>query len=511
MKINVWSLSIIFLAVTAMNVNSFATDTTTSGVVKKSDRVTPKGAPYLEIQGVRNLHGEPVEYVIGLPQNTTQNTPLIMTCHGYNDDGEDRSDDETEPEDWMDQIQWKAIELGYAFAGSEYTSGGGGDWPTLWELNFGAGPDYNGVPFYEGIEATYDLAVYTRNTYQVGGDGLGSASRVFIAGHSMGGTIACLSTIPNFGGFGIPNGFYRGVLNLAGNTDSVTLYDYFVTAIFALGEDSLRLFDRDSDSDSFMEWAGMAGAVGKVIFDMRQATGFPTPYTEDGFIRYEWRDISPIYHLNVGKHRIGPYIPSHIPFITVAGTEDVYTPDGWDITDRTWGPTPPDVNYRIGETFDEYLGRNGNPHRFYRYKCDHGTVETHGRKHLQELVEWTFDLEPVNILMSEPSIPFRTELLPNYPNPFCSETWIPFKLSTDATVTIRIFTISGTLVRNWNIGYVNAGDYTTKGKAVYWNGTDNYGARVSSGVYLYTLKADDFTATGKMVLLGREYCRDAFR
>ena len=82
----------------------------------------------LELQGVRNLHGDLVEYVIGLPQNTAQDTPLIMTCHGYNDDGEDPPDDELEPEDWMDRVQWKAIELGYAFASSEYTSGGGGDY-----------------------------------------------------------------------------------------------------------------------------------------------------------------------------------------------------------------------------------------------------------------------------------------------------------------------------------------------------------------------------------------------
>lgn len=496
MKINLWLLSTILLAITAMNPNSFAADIVTF------DRTTSKGVPYLEIQGVRYLHGEPVEYVIGLPQNTNQNTPLIMTCHGYNDDGEDPADDELEPEDWMDNIQWKAVELGYAFAGSEYTAGGGGDYPTVWELNFGPDPDYNGAPFYEGVEATYDLAVYTRNTYQVGGSGLGSASRVFIAGHSMGGAIACLSVIPNFAGLDIPNGFYRGVLNLAGNTDSVDLYDYIVTAAFATGEDFFNFLDRDIGwSGSFMEWTGLAGAAAKVTFDMKAATGFPSPYTEDGFIRYEWRDISPIHHLKVSNHRVGPYIPSYVPFITVVGTEDIHIPDGWDITDRTWGPTPPDVRYRIGETFDEYLGKNGNPHRFYRYDCDHGAVETHGRKHLQELVEWAFDLEPVNIDTSEPTIPARTELLPNYPNPLRSETWIPFRLSMDATVTIRIFTVSGTLVRNWNMGNINAGNYTAKGKAVYWDGKDNHGERVSSGVYFYTLKADDFAAMGKIIFL----------
>jgi hypothetical protein len=98
--------------------------------------------------------------------------------------------------------------------------------------------------------------------------------------------------------------------------------------------------------------------------------------------------------------------------------------------------------------------------------------------------------QPVAISTSEPSIPFRTELLPSYPNPFCSETWIPFRLSTGATVAICIFTITGTLVRNWSIGYMNAGDYITIGKAVCWDGTNNDGERASSGVYLYIFESE---------------------
>ena len=98
-------------------------------------------------------------------------------------------------------------------------------------------------------------------------------------------------------------------------------------------------------------------------------------------------------------------------------------------------------------------------------------------------------------------LPIRTAVLQNYPNPFNPETWIPFKLAQNAPVTIRIYNTKGQLVRTIALGNKNAGIYVTKDKAVYWDGRNSYGEKVASGMYFYTLRAADFTATRRMLII----------
>ena len=95
----------------------------------------------------------------------------------------------------------------------------------------------------------------------------------------------------------------------------------------------------------------------------------------------------------------------------------------------------------------------------------------------------------------------RTALLQNFPNPFNPETWIPYTLADDADVNVRIYDVGGKLVRNLDIGYQRAGRYLNREKAVYWDGRDQLGTSVSSGVYFYTLKTDRFSDTRRMVIL----------
>jgi len=102
-------------------------------------------------------------------------------------------------------------------------------------------------------------------------------------------------------------------------------------------------------------------------------------------------------------------------------------------------------------------------------------------------------------------LPTETKLLPNYPNPFNPETWIPYTLTEEAPVTIEIYNVSGQLVRRLNLGVKNRGNYVSKDKAAYWDGRTNSGERVASGVYFYTLKissqSGDFAETRKMVMM----------
>ena len=98
-------------------------------------------------------------------------------------------------------------------------------------------------------------------------------------------------------------------------------------------------------------------------------------------------------------------------------------------------------------------------------------------------------------------IPSHFALLQNYPNPFNPETWIPFKLAQDTSVTINIYDTQGQLIRTLHLGNQKAGIYATKDRAAYWNGKDSLGEKVSSGIYFYQLEAGEFRATRKMVIL----------
>jgi hypothetical protein len=92
-------------------------------------------------------------------------------------------------------------------------------------------------------------------------------------------------------------------------------------------------------------------------------------------------------------------------------------------------------------------------------------------------------------------------LYQNYPNPFNPDTWIPYTLAADMDVVIRIYNLSGQLVRTLELGHQPAGYYITKDKAAYWDGKDNFGAKVASGLYYYTLRAGEFKVTRKMAIM----------
>ena len=98
-------------------------------------------------------------------------------------------------------------------------------------------------------------------------------------------------------------------------------------------------------------------------------------------------------------------------------------------------------------------------------------------------------------------IPAETELLPNYPNPFNPETWIPYRLAEDAFVTLTIYDGSGGVVRTLEVGHRIASAYESRSKAIYWDGRNDVGEGVASGVYFYTLTAGDFSATRRMLII----------
>ncbi|MCG9132351.1 right-handed parallel beta-helix repeat-containing protein [Candidatus Poribacteria bacterium] len=96
--------------------------------------------------------------------------------------------------------------------------------------------------------------------------------------------------------------------------------------------------------------------------------------------------------------------------------------------------------------------------------------------------------------------PKETLLLANYPNPFNPETWMPYQLASPADVTLHIHAVDGSLVRMLSLGHKDIGMYQSRSRAAYWDGKNEFGEPVASGIYFYTLTAGDFTATRKMLI-----------
>ncbi len=97
--------------------------------------------------------------------------------------------------------------------------------------------------------------------------------------------------------------------------------------------------------------------------------------------------------------------------------------------------------------------------------------------------------------------PETTALLPNYPNPFNPETWIPYHLSKPAEVTLTIYGANGSVVRTLALGHQVAGMYQRRNRAAFWDGKNAAGESVATGVYFYTLTAGEYFATRKMLIL----------
>ena len=133
-----------------------------------------------------------------------------------------------------------------------------------------------------------------------------------------------------------------------------------------------------------------------------------------------------------------------------------------------------------------------------KWSIQSAIVELEGMLVRSEAEELAF-----NLLKAIPSerLPEQTQLLPNYPNPFNPETWIPFELNQDSNVSLAIYDTAGRLVRHLDLGFQEAGTYLRRDRAIYWDGRTQSGEQVASGTYFYTLKTAGYVSTQKMIIL----------
>ena len=243
-------------------------------------------------------------------------------------------------------------------------------------------------------------------------------------------------------------------------------------------------------------------------------------------------------HLSRVKHLLEPYHDGLTYQLDKVNSEDINLDGVIDIADlvivaRQFGQTPPenraaDVNSDGTVTVDdlvqvsERLGENiavwSAPDRMRGNLS--GLSQTHQPEPLPQSgiaaiqsalaeLKTLIDPSPPEIvardllhawLTQRQSAVAETRLLPNYPNPFNPETWIPYQLASDTAVEIAIYDLHGALVRRLKLGHQKAGYYIDRNQAAYWNGKSETGESVSSGQYFYQLHAGDFTSEKRMVI-----------
>lgn len=146
------------------------------------------------------------------------------------------------------------------------------------------------------------------------------------------------------------------------------------------------------------------------------------------------------------------------------------------------------------ETHDyQFIDNDVEAGKIYFYYLE--DTDFHGRRNRSQIIQAS------NVRFTTLGKVKHSALHQNFPNPFNPETWIPYQLATDAEVFIHIYTPFGQLVRTMGLGRIAAGFYLTKARAAYWDGTNDQGERLASGVYIYQLQAGDFTVAKRLVIL----------
>ncbi len=194
-----------------------------------------------------------------------------------------------------------------------------------------------------------------------------------------------------------------------------------------------------------------------------------TAFVEDGEVVLRWRTESEVNNIGFilfrGESREGPF--TRITERIIPGAVNTALPREYSFRDK---------EVEGGRTYFYYIE----------------SVDISGDRMRSDVVR---------VEISNLPIPEETRLLPNYPNPFNPDTWIPYQLSKDGEVEIRIYDASGRLVKELKLGFRRAGYYKSKERAAYWDGKNELGEKVTSGVYFYQMQVSGRTFMRKMVIL----------
>jgi hypothetical protein len=157
--------------------------------------------------------------------------------------------------------------------------------------------------------------------------------------------------------------------------------------------------------------------------------------------------------------------------------DDMYTPA--DTATILAGGQP-----LVGKIWDYYLVKNDR------------SMGVHNAKYAVSILQKALGLYPLDVKKMGLEVPKDFALNQNYPNPFNPTTNITFSLPKDELVRLEVYDMLGRLVKTLVNSTVSAGNFS-----ITWDGKDQDGAKVSSGMYLYRLQAGSFSTVKKMLML----------
>ncbi|MBC8231089.1 T9SS type A sorting domain-containing protein [bacterium] len=222
------------------------------------------------------------------------------------------------------------------------------------------------------------------------------------------------------------------------------------------------------DGDTF-GWFYIGGNINDNSLPVALSSFVGTPI--DSVVYLKWRTETEVNNLGFSIYRSEEEDGNYTKIDFVPGLGSSAMPIDYQFTDK---------GVEAGKTYFYYLE----------------DIDIAGEKSKSKIIK-------VVVPPAKPVLPIPKEfrLLQNYPNPFNPDTWLPYELAADAPVTIRIYNLNGQFVRQLDFGKQEAGYYVTRDKAAYWDGNNKVGEKVASGVYWYTLRAGEFHATQRLVIM----------
>ena len=196
-----------------------------------------------------------------------------------------------------------------------------------------------------------------------------------------------------------------------------------------------------------------------------------TATASDGKVTIHWRTETEINNIGFSIYRSESKDGNYTKIAFVSGAGNSAMPIDYQFADK---------EVEGGKTYFYYLQ----------------DIDITGEKSKSKIIRVV--VPPVKPVMQ---IPREFRLFQNYPNPFNPDTWLPYQLAASLPVVISIYNIKGQLVRELNMGNQKAGYYVTKSKAAYWDGKNECGEKIASGVYWYRLRGGEFNIIRRMVIL----------
>ena len=278
---------------------------------------------------------------------------------------------------------------------------------------------------------------------------------------------------------------------------SLDHFNFVLFIAFSFSPDGTILASADSDG-TIRLW-DTATEQPQAIFGTHGDAVYSVAFSPDGTILASAGSDGTIRLWDVASGQLKNTMEGHT-YYGHYGESVAFSPDGTTLasiyygTIRLWDMATGQLKNTLGHTYQVFSVAFSPDGATLASSSPDGTIL------LWDMSPYITPSAPTAVELS-PTLPTHTSLLANFPNPFNPNTYIPYQLHAPAHVRLTIYDIRGALIREIDLGYQQAGQYLTSTSAAHWDGRDQRGQRVASGVYVYQLQAGPIVHGRKMLLV----------